>query len=184
LNLVREHISRFERGIDPKDAMQTGLKYRIEKWLEDHYHNISNATKAGYYEINSDSTIDIHGFFATDWDKNFPDYIQFNECYGSFQISAIDEGYMTSLRGCPRIVRGDFECCRQQLKNLVGGPEEVHGKYVCSCIETLKSLEGLAKYIGEYLACNNKSGLTINNIPKGTHIEQIDKSCVYYWGGY
>ena len=129
--------------------------------------------------------IDIDGFFATHWKGNFPEWIQFGTT-GSFEIQGDNfrlgggaPELMTSLRGCPKIVNGEFNCSRQDLKNLVGGPETVRGHYSCSMNPHLKSFEGIAKLIGGDFACNNKSGLTEKDIPEGTDI--LGNTNVHYW---
>ena len=176
MNLVREHID-FKRGIDPKDAMGIGQKVRIKNWLDKYFIETSEATRRSYYEINDDLTIDVEGFFAMSWKGDFPQYIQFNKIYGNFIISNCE---LTTLRGCPKIVVGIFECCSNLITNLVGGPEEVDD-YICSLNKNLKSLKGLAKKINGYIACNNKASLTKRNIPKGTIIKDRKKSNIHFW---
>lgn len=181
--IVREYIN-FERGIDPKQAMEIGMKSKIEKWLEEYFHNVSNATRESSFTINEDLTIDIDGFFACRWEGNFPDFIQFNEIRGDFMIQGFTGQWntvKTSLRGCPQKVYGDFDCCRNDLKNLIGGPEYVQGYYVASLNPNIQSLEGLAKYIGKSFSCNNKSNLTIKDIPGGTKIKGGIN--ISHWGG-
>ena len=89
---------------------------------------------------------------------------------------------MTSLRGCPKIVTGSFNCSRNDLKNLIGGPEQVNGDYACSLNANLESLEGLARIIGGNLACNNKSGLTDKDVPKNTIV--TGEVNVHYWSDW
>jgi hypothetical protein len=168
--IVRESIS-FERHKDAKQTLNIGMRTKIQEWLEEYFHNISNATKSTKYTINDDLTIDLDGFFATHWMGNFPEWIQFGKT-GSFQLQGDgmrkgDNGknLMTSLRGCPRIIYGDFNCSRQNLTNLVGGPEEVYGNYSCSLNRNIKSFEGIAKKINGDFSCNNNSGLTERDIP-------------------
>jgi len=180
MKLVKEHINKFERGLDPKDAMNIGLKQKIAQWLDTYFQNVSHATKAASYIINDDLTINIDGFFITNWTRNFPDYIQFNEINGIFIFSdPANEPFKTSLKGCPKIVNGDFRCNRSGIKNLINGPQKVYGDYLCSLNPYLESLEGLATLITGNFACNNKNGLTINDIPKETVIKE--NSYVEHW---
>ena len=181
MELVREHIN-FKRGIDPKDAMNIGLRNQIIEWLEYYYHDISNATRAGTYIINDDLTIDIDGFFTTIWKENLPNYIQFNKIDGNFLFS--EKQKVTSLKGCPKIVNGEFYCNSNDLKNLIGGPKIVAGNYICSLNPHIKSLEGLAKKIGGMFACNNKSGLTEKDIPEGTEISDLIRTNVSHWSDW
>ena len=166
MSIVRESIN-FERGINPRTSMGIGLRPKIEEWLKMYFVKTSNSTLKSYYEILEDLTIDVFGFFASTWKGNFPEFIQFNECYGDFQV---DNMGLTTLRGCPRKVKGYFSCSRNNLKNLIGGPEYVTGSYSASLNPALESLEGLANYIGGDFSCNNKTGLNSKDIPKGTYI--------------
>ena len=166
MSIVRENIN-FERGINPRTSMGIGLRPKIEEWLKMYFVKTSNSTLKSYYEILEDLTIDVFGFFASTWKGNFPEFIQFNECYGDFQV---DNMGLTTLRGCPRKVKGYFSCSRNNIKNLIGGPEYVEGSYSASLNPTLESLEGLANYIGGDFSCNNKTGLNSKDIPKGTYI--------------
>ena len=166
MGIVRENIN-FERGINPRASMGIGLGPKIEEWLEKYFIKTSNATHQSNYEILEDFTINVGNFFATTWKGNFPDFIQFNESYGDFQIDSMD---LTTLRGCPRKVKGYFSCSRNNLRNLIGGPEYVGGHYSASLNPTIESLEGIAHYIGGDFSCNNKTGLTDKDIPPGTYI--------------
>jgi hypothetical protein len=188
--IVRESIAvNFERGGDPKKTLGVGMRGKIQEWLMEYWFNISNATKSSLFRINDDLTIDIlQGFFTTDWPGNFPDYIQFNEANCNFNImgdvrrNTGDKNQMTSLRGCPRIVNGEFGCSRNNLKNLVGGPEFVKSHYACSLNPHIESFEGIAKFIGGDFACNNKSGLTEKDIPAG--VEILGSPNVHYWADW
>lgn len=58
---------------------------------------------------------------------------------------------LLSLENCPDIVLGDFSCeNNHDLTSLKGGPKEVRGNYFCDCCK-LTSLEGIAKTIGKDL---------------------------------
>ena len=187
--IVRESIS-FERGENPIKTMGIGMRGKIREWLMDHFFDVSNATRESTFRINDDLTIDIlKGFFATDWPGNFPDYIRFNEVNCDFNIrgdlrvnSVQGREPMTSLRGCPRVVNGEFDCSRNDLKNLIGGPEKVTDHYAYSLNPHIESLEGMAKEIGGDFACNNKSGLTEKDIPEG--VEIMGDPNVHYWSNW
>ena len=51
--IVRESIS-FERSDDPKKSLGIGRRNMIQEWLEEYYHEISNATRQSKYIINKD----------------------------------------------------------------------------------------------------------------------------------
>jgi len=182
MHLVKEHMN-FERGANPKKAMNVGTRVKIEQWLEDYFQHISHATEKSVYLLNDDLSIDINGFFITDWVENFPDFIQFNEIYGNFHVGPVTaNNEKTTLRGCPKIVHGDFSCNGLSIKNLIGGPTRVDGTYNCSLNPKLVSFEGLATHIGDDFCCNNKSGLTEKDIPKETDIKGDIN--VGYWSSW
>jgi hypothetical protein len=119
--LVRESIS-FQRGIDPKENLGIGKIYSIKKWLDE--------MKVKNYIINDDMTID--GNYNINLSnknlKMFPEYIQFNKIEGFFICSSNE---LTSLRGCPKIVKGDFYCYYNRLTSLDGCPKIVDDEFVC-----------------------------------------------------
>lgn len=65
---------------------------------------------------------------------------------------------MTSLKGSPYCVGGDFKCDSNKLINLIGSPEEVDGSFECSN-NNLNSLEGMPLEIGRYFACDQNRNL-------------------------
>jgi hypothetical protein len=101
-------VMSFERGQDPKVSLGIGEMKFIKQWLDD--HNIQN------YKINSDLSIDVNDdvyLQSGSWGmkisniQNFPDYIQFNVIDGNFVV--IGNENITSLRGFPKKVTGDFQ---------------------------------------------------------------------------
>jgi len=194
MKLVREHIfEKFIDDSDPIEDMDIGLKPIIEKWIKENVYlspGSRSRSEPPAFIINDDSTIDIHADCRINFlDGNLPNYIQFNNVYGDFAIegpgiSSKKNQNITSLRGCPKFIEGDFQCSRTSIKNLIGGPEKVTGRYICSCIQTLKSLNGFPKHIGEYVACNNKAGLTMDDIPKGTYIGNYKLSNIDKWSDW
>lgn len=121
----------FERGEDPKLSMKVGRRPMIQAWLDE--MGIVGAI------INDDFTIDYPSSCNSIIDlsrKNIqilPEYIQFNEVYGGFNIS---ENRLISLRGCPRIVRdteylfGNFKFYRNELSSLEYAPKIVEGNFI------------------------------------------------------
>lgn len=61
---------------------------------------------------------------------------------------------LTSLRGAPRIIYGDFNCASNHLSSLEYGPSEVVGHYDCSS-NKLKTLKGVPKDIDGNFVCTN-----------------------------
>ena len=58
---------------------------------------------------------------------------------------------LKSLKNFPRIVTGNFKInLNHELTSLEGGPEEVGGYYNCAHCK-LKTLDGIAKKIGQYI---------------------------------
>jgi hypothetical protein len=176
--LVRESIS-FQRGANPKQVLGIGEYKIIKDWLDEYFIETSYATKQSSYIINDDLTIDVDGFFAMSWNGNFPEFIKFKKVTSNFQISRCN---MTSLRGCPEIVHGSFECHSNNLKNLIGGPIKVDENYGCSLNPNIQSLAGIAKYIGGDFYCNNKAGLTEKDIPTDVIIKRDIE--VSYWSNW
>ena len=78
---------------------------------------------------------------------------------------------LVSLKGCPKVIPGDFNCSTNQLENLKNGPIEVGKNYHCEHNQ-LTSLLGVAKTIGLNLNCssNQLSELkaTIRNVREVT----------------
>jgi hypothetical protein len=57
---------------------------------------------------------------------------------------------LTSLEGAPKEVGGDFDCSVTKLNSLVGAPKEVGGDFICS-FNKLTSLEGAPERVdGEF----------------------------------
>ena len=94
-----------------------GQESQIRKWLKE--HKIKN------YIINKDLTINLSDdtfLYLRDDEKYLPDYIQFNHCDDSFNISGKN---LKSLRGCPKDISypGGFGCNNcESLTSLDGCP--------------------------------------------------------------
>lgn len=92
---------------------------------------------------------------------------------------------ITSLKGCPKIINGNFNCSENELKTLEYGPEIVKGNFTCrrNCMELLKgspievkgyfdcsknwlkTLEGSPRIIGETFYCNDNSLISLKGSP-------------------
>jgi len=122
--LVSESLNelyKFEKKGNALDSLNIGKKSLIISWLDK-----MNVTD---YIINDDLTIDCKFslFFRIDLVK-FPEYIQFNFMHQSFWCNDCN---LVTLRGCPRIVKGNFDCSDNFLDSLEGCPEEVDGHFYC-----------------------------------------------------
>ena len=120
--LVRESIG-FERYRDPKSALGLSIRPEIEEWLEK--NKIKHLCK-----INDNNTIDCINFFTLTEQRitELPEFIRFNIASDGFSVS---KNRLTTLRGCPKIVKGDFYCYSNALKTLEFAPEEVGGDFYC-----------------------------------------------------
>lgn len=115
------------------DNLGIGEEKQIRDWLESH--------KVRNYTINNDLTIDVHG--KVEVYEDLPDYIQFNNIYGSFV--ALFE-YVTSMKGFPRYVEKSFFISNTNIETLDNCPEEVNDFEVIRN-KKLKKIESLPKKI-------------------------------------
>lgn len=105
------------------------------------------------YEINDDGTIDVYDDVDLDGMDLIKIPVKFNRVNGNFIIS---NNYIVSLEGCPKYVRGRFDCQNNKLdKNLVGGPTSVGKDYNCYS-NMLTSLEGSPNRVTSFRCCRNK----------------------------
>jgi hypothetical protein len=74
--------------------------------------------------------------------KDLPDYPFEDPHKGGF---ICDNKQLTSLEGCPQIVKGDFYCSVNELQSLQYCPQIVKGHFICSS-NNLPSLQNIAKY--------------------------------------
>ncbi len=81
--------------------------------------------------------------------KELPDFLStIDKVEGYFSIT---NNRLTSLKNCPRIINDSFYCSDNNIKNLVGGPKEVHLNYNLHNNYELVSLEGIPEIIGKDL---------------------------------
>ena len=91
-----------------------------EEWLDE--MGIKN------YIINDDLTVDVNGDINLDFEaiKEFP--IQFGTINGSFNASYCS---LSTLKGSPIKVMGNFFCDGNRLTSLEYSPKYVSGKFFC-----------------------------------------------------
>jgi len=65
-----------------------------------------------------------------------------------------------TLKGCPKIVYGDFYCDFLRLKTLEGAPEKIYGSFYCYNCRDLISLKGGPKYVEGEFCCYGCTHLT------------------------
>ena len=150
-------------------------KEQIKEWLEKNNRHRSN------FKINDDYTINIYTFDYKG-DGDFPDFIQFNRCEVDF---ICNDRNMTSLRGCPSEVGGNFNCRHNRLKTLDDGPKRVDGGYVCHDNELI-SLKGCAENIWDYFDCRNNQLEDLVGGPKtvkGNYFCEYNKDLISLDGG-
>ena len=137
------------------DSVQSGLEpiTIIKSWCKE---NVKGRYKIDpkTLDINSNDNIEITNKDITE----IPDYIHFGTVGGYFDCS---DCKLTSLRGCPKIVSGNFNCfwC-ENLTSLEGAPEKVGKNFHCSRCNNLTSLEGAPKEVGGSFYCSNCDSLT------------------------
>ena len=170
----------IEEGFLRKN-LSLGKEALIKKWLDE--HRIIN------YTINDDLTIDVNGYVDLRHykEKQLPDYIQFGKVTWHFYI--LNCPNLTSLKGCPKEVSGDFDCflCPKleslkgtpqkvgrnfnccdcsSLTSLKGCPQEVRGGFDCSECPELESLEGTPQKVGEFVCSGCPKLKSLDGCPK------------------
>lgn len=155
--IVKETID-FKRGISTKAALQVGVYQQIEDWLQD----LSEKDEIGTWVINDDYSITVKGKvdLRGNWHGNLPDYINFkevlkDETYDSKGerlrpftfFSAVGIG-LTSLKGMPERIEGDFAISRNYFGNLMDCPKYIGGSFHME-EAGLKNLEGAPDYVGK-----------------------------------
>ena len=118
--LVYESLLEFQRG-KPSEALSLGKKKEVDEWIKE-FIPYSQA------KINSKWMIDVKEVIIP---RNrvigeIPEFIQFGVCQGKFLIR---DNQLTSMAGCPKVVKGDFMVDGNKLVDLDGSPEEVGGDY-------------------------------------------------------
>ena len=111
-------------------------KKQIKAFLDENW--ISN------YIINDDLTIDVDGnVWLEIEDTEIP--VQFNEVNGDFDLTGSKN--LTSLKGSPINVFGNFFCAELSLTTLLGAPDYIQDNFVCHG-NPISSLEGMPDVMG------------------------------------
>lgn len=153
-------------GGKPKKGPVIGDPYfyqtreETEKWLNE--KGIVN------YLINDDLTVDVHSKsvflrFGKDENKLF---VKFNDIEKDFTILINSpKNPLSSLKGCPEKVRGNFNINFNGLSSLEYCPKEVGGYFSCSN-NKLISLLYCPVEVGGSFECNNNKLISLEYCPK------------------
>ena len=80
---------------------------------------------------------------------------------------------LSSLKGCPKVVKRDFWCHYNQLTSLEGAPQRVGGNFYCHH-NLLTSLQGCPKEVDRDFYCyNNPTKFTEEDIRKVCNISGV-----------
>ena len=91
--------------------------------------------------------VDVKGGFVARRIKSFMG-VKFGKVSGDFICEGTNSSNnLTSLKGAPQEVGGDFLCRENQLTSLEGAPQKVGGDFYCGKNE-LTSLKGAPKEVG------------------------------------
>lgn len=101
------------------------------------------------YDVNDDVQKDQVEQFV----ENGQLTVKFGTVKGDFHCEELG---LSSLKGCPKVVHGDFLCYGNELEDLEGGPETVKITYNCSA-NGLTSLKGAPKEVGAAFYCDSNS---------------------------
>lgn len=77
----------------------------------------------------------------------------------------INDNNLSTLRGCPKEVNGDFYCCDNELTTLNGCPRIVKGTFNCDN-NKIKTLKGSPKFIGEDFSIINNELISLKYCTK------------------
>ena len=122
-------------------------KVVIYSWLDEYGIKNYTVNDKGEIDVNGDVDLSYRGL------KEFPSYIQFGTVKGGFDCYYNN---LTSLRGCPRVVKKSFYCHDNNLVSLEGSPEEVEFSFLCQS-NNLRDLKGAPKKVGRDFYCDSNS---------------------------
>lgn len=80
---------------------------------------------------------------------------------------------ITSLEGMPSIIKGSFYCSGNKITSLKYGPKEVGENYNCNH-NKLTTLEGAPNKINDLFICNNNNLISLKGAPKTARIFECD----------
>jgi len=137
----------------------------INKILKDYFHIDGDVTI-------KDGTVSVDGNVKLT--KDTP-YIPVQ--FGTVKSFYCFNKKLTSLVGSPFIVTGDYVCSRNDIKTLIGSPNEIRYDFDFSMNEELTSLEGSPTKVGGDVNCRGITKISsFNNLP-----EQIGGELVVEW---
>lgn len=172
---VSENISiepqASRASVSPKSSVRISPKQYLQ-----------NCVNEGILVKNPDGTYDKKDYEATVNVKklviNGGLICQFNEWDGDFSCRHVSDDYhymgysssrgkksLITLKGCPRIVRGSFDCAENDLKSLEGGPEIVEGNYDCGT-NRLTNLNGAPRKVGGDFRCFQNNLTSLEGSPR------------------
>lgn len=130
-------------------------KEEIQAWLE--ANNIRD------YTIKPNMTVDVEGNVQLKRGlEEIP--VQFDIVTGYFVCNATK---LTSLKGCPSVVRGTFYCQENLfLTSLEGGPRHVGRDCLIKYNPELASLEGGPEIVDDNLSCRGNNLTDLYGSPK------------------
>jgi ankyrin repeat protein len=158
---------KFFEDSDPIEDMGIGLRKLIERYFEKYDVRIRDFTldEKGFINTDDDVDFNLNCNNSTNNEKmiiQFPEYIKFNKVGGHFQLTLCN---MISLKGCPRIVKGNFYIGHNNLTSLQYSPIETKSYYCHN--NKLTSLKGVTKNInGDFACIHNDIILNSKELPK------------------
>lgn len=122
--------------------------------------------------INDDFTVDVEGDVDFHFVKMKSLPFNFRSVTRNFNIAFCG---LTSLKGCPEEIGGDFVCCGNRMRNLKDGPKIVDGNFDISNCSQIRNLKNSPVTVGgDYLCMNCKNLESLEGI---THcIQRLDVS--------
>ena len=158
-NYIDESVWDIEDNIE--DDNKEFILQEIKKFIKDNYGRINMGRckiildeKKNKYIIDCDHPV----FLNSGADQLTNDFFEWGTVKSSFDCS---RSHITSLKGAPKHVSGDFTCsvCAD-LKTLEGAPKKVDRHFYCTYCSELESLEGAPEYVGGAFSCTNCPELT------------------------
>ena len=128
----------------------------IEAWVDMH-------TLGSGWIINDDLTVDVEGHARIYNVRRLP--IQLRYVEGNLVFFQCK---LTTLKGCPASVKGNFDCSRNELKSVLHMPTHVGGKLNFSHNQ-IANLQHLAKTVGADIDCSHNQLTSIAGLPR--HVE-------------
>ena len=168
------------------------VKQNIESYIR--RENLLNSTE---YTINDDLSIDVHGglyLMNLNWTGRIP--IRFGKIDGNVNIEGCNN--LTNLKGFPTYVKGDikinynpkleslegcliketngeFDCSKNKLTSLEGGPKIVEMSY--DCIDNqLTTLKGCPEKIGSGFHAGSNKLTEIDFCPKECRVANFSNN--------